>query len=139
MQWPDGTFAKADTPITFGVIGDSVLADDLAKLVAGRTVDERALTVRRVKDGDPLDGVQVLFIGRAENTRLEHLARAAPGRPILMVTEAEGARAQGSIINFVVAEGRVRFAVSTENADKRSLKLSSRLLTVAQNMSSGEH
>jgi hypothetical protein len=35
------------------------------------------------------------------------------------------------MINFLIVGGRVRFEVALDNAEKRGLKLSSRLLTVA--------
>jgi len=53
-------------------------------------------------------------------------------KPLLIVTEFQGALNQGSAINFLVAGGRLRFEVALDNAEKRGLKLSSRLLTVAQ-------
>ena len=134
VEWPESAFARPDTPLTFGVMGDEAMAAELARLAAGRSVDGRPLAVRRVREGEPLAGLHILFVGRAESARLEQLSRAAGTRPILIVTESEGALAQGSAINFVVAEGRVKFSIAAESAEKRSLKLSSRLLTVAQNM-----
>jgi hypothetical protein len=41
------------------------------------------------------------------------------------------------MINFVVSGGRVRFEISVDAADRRQLKLSSRLLTVALNVRVG--
>lgn len=134
VEWPESAFARPDTPLTFGVMGDEPIAAELARLATGRSVDGRPLAVRRLREGEPLAGLHVLFIGRAEGARIEQISRAAGTRPILIVTESEGALAQGSAINFVVSESRVKFAIAAESAEKRSLKLSSRLLTVAQNM-----
>ena len=134
VEWPEASFPQPDTPLTFGVMGDEAVAAELARLVAGRSVDGRPLAVRRIKEGEPLAGLHILFVGRADSARLEQVNRTTAARPILIVTESEGALAQGSTINFVMADGRVKFAISTESADRRSLKLSSRLLTVAQNM-----
>src|SRR5688572_9880942 len=131
VQWPDGAFARPDTPIVIAVIGEDRLADELVPLVAGRTVDGRPLAVRNQTDEVP-SGIHILFIGRAETGRLR--AIAAQMRPVLIVTESEGALAQGSVINFVVTGGRVRFEVSLDAAEKHRLKLSSRLLSVAQSV-----
>jgi hypothetical protein len=62
--------------------------------------------------------------------------RNAP-RNALIVTEWDGALAQGSIINFLIVEGRVRFEIALDAAEKRGLRLSSRLLTVAQSVRTG--
>jgi hypothetical protein len=135
VEWPDGTFQKPDTPITIAVAGDDQLAEELTKLVAGRTVDGRALAVRRQSDSEISPGVNILFVARGETAKLR--VRAAPQRPVLIVTESEEALNQGSVINFVVDGGRVRFEVSLEGAEQRHIKLSSRLITVAQNMRTG--
>ena len=50
---------------------------------------------------------------------------------MLVVSEAGDGLQQGSVINFRVVDERVRFDVSLEAADKNSIKLSSRLLSVA--------
>ena len=137
VEWPEGAFARRDTPVTIGVIGSETLADELAQAVVGRTVNDRPVTIRRLKPGEPLTGVHVLFIGRSESARLNQLAQGAQPRSILTVTESEGALAQGSVINFVVADRRIRFEISLESAEKSKLRLSSRLLAVAQQVRPG--
>ena len=135
VEWPEGTFPRPDTPITIAVLGDDQLAEDMTPLVAGRTVDGRPLVVRKQNDDDLPADTHVLFIGRAETARLR--SKELQTQPILVVTESESALAQGSTINFVTKGGRVRFEVSLESAEKRRLKLSSRLLTVAQAVHAG--
>jgi hypothetical protein len=53
----------------------------------------------------------------------------APGS--LVVTEWDNALREGSVINFVSVDGQVRFEVSLEAAQRRHLRLSARLLSVA--------
>ena len=136
-EWPEGAFARRDTPVTIGVLGSETLADELSQAVVGRTINGRPVTVKRLKPGEPLAGVHVLFIGRSESARLNQLAQGAQPRSILTVTESDGALAQGSVINFIVADRRVRFEISLESAEKSKLRLSSRLLTVAQQVRPG--
>jgi hypothetical protein len=135
VAWPEDAFPRADTPITIAIIGDDQLADALAAYVAARLVDDRALVVRKQKDDDVPDGVHILFIAGAETVRLRAALRST--RPILIVTEFEGALAQGSTINFLISGGRVRFEVSLESSERRRLKLSSGVLRVAQSVRTG--
>jgi hypothetical protein len=107
----------------------------LAQYVAARSVDERPLVVRKQKDDDVPEGVHILFIAGADTARLRSIAKSS--RPILIVTESEGALAQGSTINFLISGGRVRFEVALDSAEKRRLKLTSGVLRVAQNVRSG--
>ncbi|MDB5808405.1 MAG: hypothetical protein JWN94_527 [Betaproteobacteria bacterium] len=131
VDWPTGTFARADTPLTIAVMGDDQFADVLAEYVTGRTVDERPISVKKQKDDGVAEGINIVFIARGDKTGLRTAANSP--RPVLIVTESDGALAQGSAINFVVSGGRVRFEASTENAEKRRLKLASGLLRVALN------
>ena len=137
VQWPEGAFPRRDAPIVIGVLGSDTLANELTQAVVGRTVNDRPVTVKRLKPGEPLTGIHVLFLSRSETARLSQIAQGAQPRSILTVTESDGALAQGSVINFVVADRRVRFEISLESAEKSKLKLSSRLLAVAQQVLTG--
>jgi len=137
VEWPATSFARPDTPVTIAVVGAEPLATELAQAVTGRTVNDRAVTVKRLKAGESLAGIHVLFIGKSESARLNQLAQAAQSRSILTVTDSEGALAQGSVINFIVADRRVRFEIALDAAEKSGLKLSSRLLAVAQQVRTG--
>jgi hypothetical protein len=132
VQWPDAAFSRPDAPLTIGILGADAIASELATMIAGRTVNNRTLAVRRLKAGEALTGVNILLIGRSEIARLPQLLPQLQSHAILTVTELEGALSQGSVINFILADRRVRFEISLEAAEKHNLKLSSRLLAVAQ-------
>jgi hypothetical protein len=138
VEWPKGSFTQADTPVTIAVVGPDSFATELSQVVTGRTVAGRAVTVRRMKPGEPLAGVHILFVGRGDTAQLGQLGLAARPRAILTVTEADGALAQGSMINFVLDERRVRFEVALDTAEKGGLRLSSRLLAVARDVRVGD-
>lgn len=137
VEWPASSFAGPDTPVTIAVIGAEPIAAELSQMVSGRTVNNRPISVKRLKTGETLAGVHVLFIGADAGSRLSQIAQTAQSRSILTVTESAEALAQGSIINFVIADRRVRFEISLDAAEKSKLKLSSRLLAVAQQVRSG--
>jgi hypothetical protein len=134
VEWPEAAFTAPDSPIVIGVTGDDALEAELTRITAGRQVGGRPLAVRRVNDIDALSGLHILFVGRADNARLQLFVRALQSRPVLLVTETEAAHGLGGIINFIVVDGRVRFWIANQEAEKRGLKLSSRLLSVAQNV-----
>jgi len=137
VEWPAHSFAQPDTPVTIAAMGGEKLASELKQLSAGRTVGGRKVEVKLVKPGESLAGIHILFIGGAENARLAQVAQAAKQRPMLIVTEADGALGQGSMINFIIVERRVRFEVALDSVEKSGLRLSSRLLAVAQQVKTG--
>jgi hypothetical protein len=131
VEWPPQAFQRPDSPIEIGIIGADILAEDLAETVVGRTIGDRSLAVRKVRRGESVAGLHVLFIGRSAITSANMLA-VAKGKPVLTVTESEDAFAQGSIINFVVEDDKVRFDVALAPASAASLAIHSRLLSVAR-------
>jgi len=132
VEWPANAFPAKDSPVTIGVYGDDALAHELSQLVEGRTSGGRRVTIVRIKSVDPLPDVRVLFVARSETEKLSDIAEAAHGRPVLIVAEDEYAIGNGAMINFVLANGRVRFDVDLLAVSHGSIALSSRLLAVAQ-------
>lgn len=137
VEWPASAFAKPESPYVIGVLGDDTIVDELNRISTGRMVNNRPVTVKKLQGSELPGGLHLLFIGRSERFRLPQLVRLATGRPILIVTETDGALTQGSMINFRIADDRVRFEVSLEPAEKAELKLSARLLALALSVTKG--
>ena len=134
VDWPDTAFPSPDSPFTIGILGADTFAEGLLKTVSGRKVDNRPLVVRRLRRGESVAGLQVLFIGATENAR--EVLGPLKGQPVLTVTESEQAFVQGSMVNFVVVEDKVRFDVALTPAEQANLKISARLLSVARKVES---
>lgn len=131
IEWPPSAFARPDAPLVIGVAGADDLAEELDRITAGRAIDGKPVQVRKLRPGDPVSGLQVLFIGRSQVDAQAQLLRTVQARPILTITDTEGALAWGSMINFRLVDGRVRFEVSLGTAERSGLKISSRMLQVA--------
>ncbi len=134
VEWPASAFPTAETPVTIGVMGDEAMEDELAKLVTGRTSSGRSVAILRVRPGEALPPLHLLFVAGSEDPQLKGQIRPAAGRPILIVTESNQALTQGSMINFVLVRGRVRFEVALDAVTAAGLSLSSRLLAVARSV-----
>lgn len=132
VEWPAHAFVSPDDPVTIGVLGDPILAEELRHLVAGRTSGGRPIVVKSVHDLDALYELRVLFVSNHDSERIREIAEAAAGGATLVVTESKGAIGRGSMINFVLRDERVRFDVDLAAVARGGLGLSSRLLAVAQ-------
>lgn len=134
VEWPEETFAEPGTPLTIGVYGAQSLVDELREITAARKVHGRDIAVRRIGDNQSLDGVHILFASEANGEQLDRLAAEASAHSTLMVTDVGNALDRGSVINFRAVDQRIRFEVSLEAADASRLRLSSRLLAVAEHV-----
>lgn len=132
VAWPEEALPQPDTPLVVGLAGAEGIAGDLSQqAVTSRATLGRPVIVRTVKVGDDVSALHVLFVGMEERLRIAQYAGAIRGEHILLVTESPGALDQGSMINFVVADRRVKFEIALDTAEKAGLVLSSRLLAVA--------
>ena len=73
----------------------------------------------------------MVYVGNEYRGDLHELISSLGHRPVLVVTDEADALAAGSMVNFVIADGRVRFEVSLTSAARAGLKISSQLLAVA--------
>lgn len=135
-EFPPQAFADGAAPLTIGVIGSDEMAAELARIAAGRMIGGRTIVVRQFRDQDAQIPVHLLFIGGSDPARVGRLMRAAPAT-WLTVTECANPQHCGSVINFRIIDERVRFDVSLEAAERNNVKLSSRLLTVANRVQKG--
>lgn len=134
VEWPAQSFAGAEAPIVIGVLGAEAVLAELQTIVPGRPAQGRPVSVRRLKEGERPAGLHVVFVGRAAAAQLPKVT-GLPG--VLVIAESDGALDQGAMINFLRAEGRVRFEVAPDQAERRGLRISSRMLAVAQHVKPG--
>ncbi len=131
IEWPANAFSAPDAPLVIGVTGSEEVAAELERLVPGRSVNNRPVVVRRLREGEPAKGAHILFVGRGEpNPRA--VVRAAQQNASLVVTEGERGLEAGGSINFVLVDDRVGFEVSLEAAERGGHRISSRMLAVAR-------
>lgn len=141
-DFPAAAFADSAAPVMIGVVGSDEMAAELTQIVAGRQVRGRPIVVRALREGDPVH-VHLLFIAGNDSARAARVLRAASATSaatssaLLPVTECELGLQHGSVINFRIIEERVRFDVSLDSAERNNVKLSSRLLTVANRVVKG--
>lgn len=135
-EFPASAFADAAGPLTIAVIGSEDMAAELAHIASGRLVAGRPIAVRVLREHDAVPAVHLLFVAGNDAERAGRVLRAAPGA-LLTVTECDGGLRYGSVINFRIVDERVRFDVSLDAAEKKNVKLSSRLLTVANRVQKG--
>jgi hypothetical protein len=136
-EFPPHAFSDANAPVVIGVVGSDEMAAELVRIVAGRTINNRPLVVKQWRDGESGGAVHLLFVAGADGAHAARVLRQVPPGPVLLVTECGNGLQAGAIINFRIVEERVRFDVSLDAADKNNIKLSSRLLTVANHVSKG--
>lgn len=132
VEWPEASFARPDSPLHIGVAGSEVLAAQLERMVAGRSVNGHPVRVRRLQPGAVLDDLHIVFLDSSlDRGALGAMLAAAHGHSVLTVSDAGEAVAPGCMIHFVVADDKLRFDVAMRSVASSRLRISARMLAVA--------
>ena len=128
VRWPEGAAGGA---FRFCTQGRSDVAAVLAQLTRGQQVIGKRIELVQLgaRAIEQVKGCQILFVGRAPEAGRALIA-AAGRAPVLTVTDRDGGT-HGGAVEFVVVDGKVRFAVNRAEAEQRQLELSSKLMDVA--------
>jgi uncharacterized protein DUF4154 len=132
VEWPPGTFANSGDPIGICIVGQNPFGSALENMVQGKKVGERVFEVRRLPDTQQTKGCQILFIGAGEWKRVRALLDALKGAPILTVGETDDFTSFGGVIAFQLQGPRVRIQIALESAERARLRISSKLLSLAE-------
>lgn len=136
-DFPAHAFIDPSAAIVIGVVGSEEMAGEVQRIVAGRSINGRAIIVRSWRDGEQTGPAHLLFVAGADSARVARVLRQSQPGPILLVSECGNGLQAGSTINFKIIEQHVRFDVSLDAAEKSNIKLSSRLLSVANHVTKG--
>ena len=130
VEWPPGAL---DGGVRIGVAGADGVLEELHKLLAARPPAERPVSAIRTAEGAHGPVLHLLFVGGAPGAATrDWIARLQREQPILVVTEGPQGLASGSALNFVAVGDRLRFEAAPQAAAAAGLKLSSRLLAIAE-------
>jgi len=127
VDWPPAALSAPEAPLVIGVFKSDEMLVELAGIIVGRSVNGHPVLARKVSDSDALDDLHVLFVGRARLPAA--MKERLHERPLLLVTEGRDA---GGALSFLMVDGRVRFEAAPKVAERAGLKLSSRLLAIAE-------
>lgn len=137
VEWPDFTFAQENSPLVIAMIGADEMTLELSNLTRDRSINGRPLQIKSLKEGEPLTGIHILFVGQQGLRTTQALPEDIKIEPVLTITDTHNGLDTGSIINFVIVDNHIRFEVSTAHADRCGIKISARLLGVAQRIETG--
>ena len=131
VYWPHTSGAESSIPITFGVLGQDPIAQTLEKVGSGKTINGRPVRVRLFPSVEQIDKCDILFVPRSESQHAQSTLTGIAGKPTLTVSDKPGFTNEGGMIEFLLVDDTVRFAISNEAAERVGLKLNSELLRVA--------
>lgn len=132
IEWPRHAFPGGSRQITLAIFGEDELAAELVGRLSTRTVNGRDLFVRCVLRPEDARGCQVLFIAASEEKRIPEILQALQGASVLTVADTNGFASRGGMVDFLLEGDRVHFQINRQRVEKAQLKISAKLLALAQ-------
>jgi YfiR/HmsC-like len=138
VEWPANSMA-AGTPLVVCVLGDGAVADALESMTDGKAIDGHALATRRVKVDSPLRTCHVLYISGLDAKGSHQLLEGLGDSAVFTASDLDRFAQLGGVANFFVENGKMRFAVNIESAQRARLQVSSKLLGLAKIVKDEQH
>jgi hypothetical protein len=132
VEWPQEVFAGTNDPFVICVLGEDPFGRTLDDVLVGKKVEGRAFAVRRISDARRATGCQILFVSSSEQKPVLSFIASMKPAGILTVGESDSPTCEGMIVNLVLDDGKVRFSINTNLADREKLSFSSKLLSLAK-------
>lgn len=127
-QWPS---SKQSGDFVIGVVGSSDMAKYATALAASKQFGNRKIVVKEFSSASSAGECSILFLAKGKTGELSSANALSKKNNILLVTESPGAGRNGSTINFVQQDGKIRFELNKKTADSQGLKISSELQKLA--------
>jgi len=129
VEWPAP--ALQSPQFTIAVLDDPGVAADLEHMVAGHQVKGRTVQVKVIRHAKEAANAQIIFVGSGDTDAHRRFITGLNGQPVLIVTDENHGLEEGSTVNFMVVDHKLRFEISLTAAARSGLKISSELLSVA--------
>jgi hypothetical protein len=129
--WPDTALGEPDKAILIGVFNPAPFGASFTAL-QGKTALRHPIKIRVCQTAEDAQDCHVVFVNPRESERTAALLDALRNKPVITAGEAPDFLAQGGIIRFLVADGRVHLEISLSAARQAGLAFSSQLLGIAK-------
>lgn len=128
VRWP---LPAAQKTFDICVLGRDPFEGSLQRLIAGDRIDGREVRGRVIASATEAADCAIVYIADSEESNLKKVIAALAGKGQLLVSGLPHFLEEGGMIQFVLEDNRVRFAVNLESAESSRLVFSSELLKVA--------
>lgn len=139
VTWPDSVASPEIAPFVICAFEDpGNLAALVSEAVAGQRVDDRQIIVRRLDSAAAASQCQMMYVGTDNPDAVAAALEAVQGKAVLTVTDGMPPGRPRGIINFVIVADHVRFQIDPEEAQRKGISISSKLLSLAVSAASGK-
>jgi len=131
VEWPARSL-PADVPLELCILGDDPFGGVIDQAVQGRRSQGRIVTVRRIESDERAYSCHLVFVTDESWNRRRTLVANLTSRGVLTVGNSAQFGREGGVIGFVISNETVRFVINEAAMERSGLRISSRMLSLAQ-------
>jgi hypothetical protein len=131
VDWPEGAFSAANSPLIVCVLGDFRFGTTLAEVSRDSTPHGRRMSVRWIRNDQQIRGCHILFISGSEFSHYSKVIASTQGTSTFTVGETPNFLAAGGMLSISFENDVVQFEVNLGSAREAHFHVSSRLLALA--------
>jgi hypothetical protein len=131
VEWPSSPEQFASGPLRLCVLGNSPFGSAL-DTIRGKPVNERKMEVSLLDKDADIRECNIIFIAAPAEKHIERIAALSRGAGMLTIGDTQGFAQRGTMVNFFLESGKIRFEINLEASQRAGLKISSQLLKLAR-------
>lgn len=130
IDWPE----KKEEANNFvvGIYGKDPFSEKLKKEFEKNAIKGKFTRFDNIDDLKKINNQDIIFISKYQSADLKAILNEINGKPILTVSEIDGAAEKGVMINFYVSGQSVRFEINETQIKQKDFKVSSKLMKLAK-------
>lgn len=136
IEWPpESNVNDAEKPFIIGVIGKNPFENTLEKIYATQKIKNKNVEIIKISGISQISQVEncsLLFISQSEKDNIPKIVSTLKDKPVLLISDVDGAAARGVHINFYTSQSKILFEINESASRNARFYISFRLLNVAR-------
>lgn len=134
VEWPADAFAASNSPLVVAIFGDEAVSADFQRLAEGKSIGGHPVEFRAATTPEACVHCHMLFLGTIEPREIADILNRVRDTSVLTVGETDEFLDKGGVINLSQRDRKIRVDISLRAARQANLRISSKLLSIADNV-----
>lgn len=132
IEWPATCFPSEEAPLVIGTFARDPLNETLDAYVRKERIANHPIRTVRIRSVEDVQACHIIYFSRTYTSQASAALGQIRGRPVLAVTDAEGALQLGAHVVLISSPRNTRLRIDLANLKQSNLAASSQLLRLAE-------
>ncbi len=128
FEWPEN---RRTGDFVIEIMGHESVFLKLQEITANRMVGNQRIVIKSINSPEEVGTPHIIMIGHWHSRHMQRVLSKIGNTSTLVITDKAGMTREGAAINFVIADGTIKFELKKINAIKFGLKVHSLLDNMA--------